>query len=80
MGGLTTTSYKIITVNGREASFVDSVLETCQEAMHDDAIARWLVRDSLYRRFWSIMNDQYMVPAESNLNIALEGGRIGHPG
>ena len=66
-------SYKIVTLNGREEAFVDSVRETGQEAMHDDAIARWLVRDSLYRRFWSIMNDQYIVPAESNLNIALDG-------
>ena len=65
--------YKIVHLNGREQAYIDSVLETGQEAMHDDAIARWLVRDSLHRRFWSLMNDQYILPTESNLNVALEG-------
>ena len=70
---VTVQSYKIVTINGSDQTFIDSVVKTSQEAMHDDAIARWLVRDSLYRRFWSVMIDPYLIPAESNLNIALEG-------
>jgi predicted RNA binding protein with dsRBD fold (UPF0201 family) len=46
--------------------------ETFQLGMHDDPVARYIVKDAAYRRWWNLMIDFNLTPTKSDLNFVTE--------
>ncbi|CAL8465934.1 g5470 [Coccomyxa elongata] len=68
---------EIRSFRGETSEVADLARETFQEAMHDDPVARYLVKKASYRRFWDVMISHYLTPTHSELNFITESCKAG---